>query len=90
MAEPCDCGHLSKDHHERDKEEDGVDVVVEREEPDVAIHNVEHLLRVDGEQRNEKARQDSVYCAGEAERARGILLRKVLTYRCLCTGRFGL
>ena len=49
MAEPCDCGHLSKDHHERDKEEDGVDVVVEREEPDVAIHNVEHLLRVDRE-----------------------------------------
>ena len=63
MAEPHDCGHLSKDHHERDKKEDGVDVVVEREEPDVAIHNVEHLLRVDREQRNEKARQDSVYCA---------------------------
>ena len=69
MAEPCDCGHLSKDHHERDKEEDGIDVVVEREKPDVAIHNVEHLLRIDGEQRDEKARQDSVYCAGEAERA---------------------
>ena len=63
VGEPCDSGHLAKHHHERDEEEDCVDVVVEGEEPDVAVNNNEDLLGVNGEEGDEKAGKDPVHCA---------------------------
>lgn len=55
VGEPCDSGHLAENHHERDEEEDCVDVVVEGEEPDVAVNDSEDLLGVNGEERDEQA-----------------------------------
>ena len=55
VGEPRNCGHLAKHHHEGDEEEDCVDVVVEGEEPDVAVHNNKDLLGVDGEEGDKKA-----------------------------------
>ena len=45
----------SEEISERDEEEDRVDVVVEGEEPDVAVNDSEDLLGVNGEERDEQA-----------------------------------
>ena len=63
VGEPRDGGHLAEHHHEGDEEEDGVDVVVEGEQPDVAVNDGEDLLGVDREEGYEKASQNSIYCA---------------------------
>ena len=55
VGKPCDGGHLAEHHHEGDEEEDCVDVVVEGEEPDVAVNDSEDLLGVNGEERDEQA-----------------------------------
>ena len=55
MGESGDGGHLAEHHHERDEEEDCIDVIVEGEEPDVAVNNNKDFLGVDGEEGDKKA-----------------------------------
>ena len=63
VGEPCDCGHLTEHHHEGNEEENCIDVVVEGEEPDVAVDNNKDFLCVDREEGDEKASKDPVHCA---------------------------
>ena len=44
VVEAGDDGQLSEHQHQRDEEGAGVDVVVEGEGPDVALHRGHHLL----------------------------------------------
>lgn len=47
-AEAADAAHLPEDDEKREEEERGVDIVVEGQLPDVAVHRWHHLLGVDG------------------------------------------
>ena len=59
----------------REEEGAGVDVVVEGEGPDVALHRGQNLLGEDREQGDEERGQHPVHCSGQAEAAGLVLLK---------------
>ena len=54
MFKPSDNGHFAEHHHEWNEEKDCIDVVVEGEEPDVAVNDGKDLLCVNGEEGDKK------------------------------------
>lgn len=58
VAEVGYFGRLPKHENEREEEDAGVDVVVERQFPDAPLHCRHHLLGVDGIERDAGTRQD--------------------------------
>ena len=62
-----DRGRLAEDDHERDEEEDRVDVVVKGEEPDAVVHFRQDSLDVDGVQRDEEGGKHAVDGSGNRQ-----------------------
>ena len=75
MLEAGDDGQLSEHQHQREEEGAGVEVVVEGEGPDAALHRGQNLLGEDREQGDEERGQHPVHCSGQAEAAGLVLLK---------------
>ena len=56
-------GRLTKDDHERTKQYDGIDVVVERQKPDTVIHFRQNSLDVNGVKWNKKWGKNTIDCS---------------------------
>ena len=65
---------LSEEDHEREEESAGVDIVVEGEGPDVAIHSWHHFLGVDGEQRHKQGGHHSIHSTWEETNQKTVLI----------------
>ena len=60
MLEINDNRDLTKYQHEGNKEDTGIDIVVEGEGPDITINNRENLLGEDGEERHKKRSKNAI------------------------------
>ena len=63
MLEIDDNRNLTKYQHKGNKEDTGIDIIVEGEGPDITINNRENLLGEDGEERHKKRSKNAIDCS---------------------------
>ena len=63
MLEIEDGRDFTKYKHEGNKEDTGIDIIVEGEGPDITINNRENLLGEDGEERHKKRSKNAIDCS---------------------------